>query len=249
MLPNIEGALTVTGEEVDSLVANPCLDFRLNGVGKLGDGVSGESSRDEGIEGARAVAGNGGDNVVEGVLEAGKMVGESGEVWVVGEYCIRLSVKLEELCIFWLKLKELSKNLIQAEKEQDAASTKSLAFDGCFITLYNVELDTNNRTHLTLSQDVKRAVPTSWNPAALAEFIQKYGTHIVVGIKMGGMDVVHIKQLKTSDAGPNEMETLLQQLANERFSEDLNRSSNGKTVKISGKLQDDQYMPCPGNSI
>ncbi|XP_072076538.1 MACPF domain-containing protein NSL1-like [Arachis hypogaea] len=177
----------------------------LNGVGKLGDGVSGESSRDEGIEGARAVAGNGGDNVVEGVLEAGKM--------------------------------------------QDAASTKSLAFDGCFITLYNVELDTNNRTHLTLSQDVKRAVPTSWNPAALAEFIQKYGTHIVVGIKMGGMDVVHIKQLKTSDAGPNEMETLLQQLANERFSEDLNRSSNGKTVKISGKLQDDQYMPCPGNSI
>ncbi|XP_020994671.1 MACPF domain-containing protein NSL1 isoform X2 [Arachis duranensis] len=127
--------------------------------------------------------------------------------------------------------------------KKDAASTKSLAFDGCFITLYNVELDTNNRTHLTLSQDVKRAVPTSWNPAALAEFIQKYGTHIVVGIKMGGMDVVHIKQLKTSDAGPNEMETLLQQLANERFSEDLNRSSNGKTVKISGKLQDDQYMP------
>ncbi|RYR18564.1 hypothetical protein Ahy_B03g063193 isoform C [Arachis hypogaea] len=127
--------------------------------------------------------------------------------------------------------------------KKDAASTKSLAFDGCFITLYNVELDTNNRTHLTLSQDVKRAVPTSWNPAALAEFIQKYGTHIVVGIKMGGMDVVHIKQLKTSDAGPNEMETLLQQLANERFLEDLNRSSNGKTVKISGKLQDDQYMP------
>ncbi|XP_025690135.1 MACPF domain-containing protein NSL1 isoform X2 [Arachis hypogaea] len=127
--------------------------------------------------------------------------------------------------------------------KKDAASTKSLAFDGCFITLYNVELDTNNRTHLTLSQDVKRAVPTSWNPAALAEFIQKYGTHIVVGIKMGGMDVVHIKQLKTSDVGPNEMETLLQQLANERFSEDLNRSSNGKTVKISGKLQDDQYMP------
>ncbi|MED6144800.1 hypothetical protein PIB30_018840 [Stylosanthes scabra] len=123
--------------------------------------------------------------------------------------------------------------------KKDAASTKTLAFDGSFITLYEVELDRNNGTHLTLPENVKRAVPTSWNPAALAQFIQKYGTHIVVGIKMGGMDVVNIKQLKTSDVGPNEVEKLLQQLANERFSEDLNGSSNREPVKI---LQDDQNM-------
>lgn len=48
----------------------------------------------------------------------------------------------------------------------DAASTKNLAYDGWFITLYNVELD---RTNITLSEKVKKEVPCSWNPAALAE--------------------------------------------------------------------------------
>lgn len=48
----------------------------------------------------------------------------------------------------------------------DAASTKNLAYDGWFITLYNVELD---RTNITLSENVKKEVPCSWNPAALAE--------------------------------------------------------------------------------
>lgn len=49
---------------------------------------------------------------------------------------------------------------------KDAASTKTLALDGWFITLYNIEL---NRTHLTLSDEVKKEVPSSWNPCALAE--------------------------------------------------------------------------------
>ncbi|KAL4316381.1 hypothetical protein AHAS_Ahas15G0279400 [Arachis hypogaea] len=60
------------------------------------------------------------------------------------------------------------------------------AFDGCFISLYTVELD---RTNLTLSDQVKKDVPSSWNPAALASFIDKYGTHVIVGVKMGGKDV------------------------------------------------------------
>jgi len=49
--------------------------------------------------------------------------------------------------------------------QKDAASTKRLAFDGCFITLYTVELA---RSQLTLSEDIKREVPSSWDPAALA---------------------------------------------------------------------------------
>ena len=81
---------------MDALAVDPCLDFGLDGVGELGDGVSGESSGEEGTEGVRAVAGSGGVNVVDEVLEAGKMVGESREVWVVGEYCIGLSVELQE---------------------------------------------------------------------------------------------------------------------------------------------------------
>lgn len=49
--------------------------------------------------------------------------------------------------------------------QKDAGLTKSLAFDGCFITLYTIELA---KSHITLSEDIKREVPLSWDPAALA---------------------------------------------------------------------------------
>lgn len=50
--------------------------------------------------------------------------------------------------------------------QKDASSVKSLAFDGWFISLYNVELA---RSHIVLSERVKREVPTSWDPATIAE--------------------------------------------------------------------------------
>lgn len=50
--------------------------------------------------------------------------------------------------------------------QKDAASTKSLAFDGWFISLYNIELE---RSTITLSKQVKQEVPGLWDPAALAE--------------------------------------------------------------------------------
>ncbi|KAA8524792.1 hypothetical protein F0562_011215 [Nyssa sinensis] len=77
--------------------------------------------------------------------------------------------------------------------QKDAVVTKSLAFDGWIITLYDIEL---TRSQITLSEHVKQEVPSSWDAAALAEFIDKYGTHIVVGVKMGDKDVIHIKQLQ-----------------------------------------------------
>ncbi|KAK9681994.1 hypothetical protein RND81_10G042400 [Saponaria officinalis] len=102
--------------------------------------------------------------------------------------------------------------------QSDAAVTKSLAFDGCFITLYNIELE---KSHITLSDDIKQEVPSSWDPSALATFIEKYGTHIVVGVKIGGKDVIHIKQLQHSNVEPTEVQNLLKKLADKRFSEDL----------------------------
>ncbi|ESW31348.1 hypothetical protein PHAVU_002G231000 [Phaseolus vulgaris] len=116
----------------------------------------------------------------------------------------------------------------------DAASTKNLAYDGWFITLYNVELD---RSNISLSEHVKKEVPCSWNPAALAEFIEKYGTHIIVGVQMGGKDVVHIKQTKDSDLTSTEVQKLLKQLADERFSEVSNQSSNVNPADRSRKLK------------
>ncbi|GAB4826988.1 kinetochore-associated protein nsl1 [Ancistrocladus abbreviatus] len=105
--------------------------------------------------------------------------------------------------------------------QKDAAVTKSLAFDGWFITLYTVEL---MRSNIMLLEDVKREVPSSWDPAALAEFIEKYGTHIIIGVKMGGKDVIHIKQLYGSNMSSTELQQLLKKMADERFSEDLDES-------------------------
>ncbi|KAE8700520.1 MACPF domain-containing protein NSL1 [Hibiscus syriacus] len=102
--------------------------------------------------------------------------------------------------------------------QKDATAAKNLAFDGWFITLYNVELE---KTNITLSERVKQEVPTTWDPAAFAEFIEKYGTHVVVGVKMGGKDVIHVKQLQNSKLQPNEVSKTLKQLADERFSENI----------------------------
>lgn len=105
--------------------------------------------------------------------------------------------------------------------QKDAAATKGLAFDGWFISLYNIELA---KSHITLSEQVKQEVPPFWDPAALAEFIDKYGTHVILGVKMGGKDVVHIKQLQSSNLQPNDVQKLLKNLSEERFSEDTDGS-------------------------
>ncbi|KAI3680735.1 hypothetical protein L6452_35510 [Arctium lappa] len=106
--------------------------------------------------------------------------------------------------------------------QKDAPTTKNLAFDGWFITLYNIELA---KAQITLSKKVKQEVPSSWDPTALAEFIEKYGTHIVVGVKMGGKDVIYLKQLQSSNLEPTEVQNLLKQLADDELSEDLSEAS------------------------
>ncbi|KAI7753272.1 hypothetical protein M8C21_000194, partial [Ambrosia artemisiifolia] len=106
--------------------------------------------------------------------------------------------------------------------QKDAPMTKNLAFDGWFITLYNIELA---KTQITLSEKVKQEVPSSWDPTALAEFIDKYGTHIVVGVKMGGKDVIYLKQLQSSNLEPTEVQNLLKQLADEDFSKHESEAS------------------------
>ncbi|KAL5575370.1 hypothetical protein UlMin_017069 [Ulmus minor] len=122
--------------------------------------------------------------------------------------------------------------------QKDASPTKTLGFDGWFISLYNIELE---RSHLTLSKHVKQEVPSSWDPAALAEFIEKYGTHVVVGVKMGGKDVVQVKQLRNSHLQPCEVQKLLKQLADERFSQDVNGSL--PPSELSGKMKEAHSVP------
>lgn len=70
-----------------------------------------------------------------------------------------------------------------------------------------------------------------------SRFIEKYGTHIVVGVKMGGKDIVHVKQLQNSKLEPAELQKLLKQLAEERFSDNANESSISNTADLLGKMR------------
>ena len=54
---------------------------------------------------------------------------------------------------------------------------------------------------------------------------------------MGGKDVIHIKQLQNSNLQPTEVQKLLKQLADERFSKDIDGSFTLDSNKLSGKLK------------
>ncbi|OEL17148.1 MACPF domain-containing protein, partial [Dichanthelium oligosanthes] len=96
---------------------------------------------------------------------------------------------------------------------RDAAATRSLCFDGRFVELYSVEAV---RAQLSLQDRVKQDLPPFWDPPALAEFIEKYGTHVIVGVKMGGKDVVCVKQLKGSNLTQSDVQARLKKLADDK---------------------------------
>ncbi|XVE67485.1 hypothetical protein DITRI_Ditri08aG0164800 [Diplodiscus trichospermus] len=98
--------------------------------------------------------------------------------------------------------------------QKDAANTKTLAFDGVYITLYSVALE---KSQMVLRDHVKKAVPSTWEPAALARFIDTYGTHIIAGVKMGGKDVIYIKQQHSSNLQPADIQKRLKDMADKRF--------------------------------
>lgn len=100
--------------------------------------------------------------------------------------------------------------------QKDASTTKHLAFDGWFISLYSIVL---TRSHIVLRDAVKQEVPSAWDPAALAGFIEKYGTHVIVGVKMGGKDVIYVKQPHASSLPITEVQKMLKKEADERFSD------------------------------
>ncbi|XP_062230486.1 MACPF domain-containing protein At4g24290-like isoform X2 [Phragmites australis] len=98
--------------------------------------------------------------------------------------------------------------------QKDAANTKSLAFDGWCISLYTVAL---SKSRILLRDHVTQAVPSTWDPAALARFIEKFGTHIVVGVKMGGKDVIYLKQQHSSSLQPAAVQKRLKEMSDRRF--------------------------------
>ncbi|KAL6970033.1 hypothetical protein U1Q18_029741 [Sarracenia purpurea var. burkii] len=96
----------------------------------------------------------------------------------------------------------------------DAADTKYLGLDGYFIVLFILHID---RYPLRLSDEVRNSVPSSWDPPALARFIEKYGTHIIVGLSIGGQDVVLVRQDKSSNLEPSQLKNHLDVLGDQLF--------------------------------
>lgn len=118
--------------------------------------------------------------------------------------------------------------------QKDAANTKSLAFDGWFITLYSVALA---KSQVLLSDHVKQAVPSSWDPAALTRFIEKFGTHVIVGLKMGGKDVIYVKQPHSSNIQSADLQKRLKEIADKHFrDENVHFGMDGKGINENDKL-------------
>lgn len=51
----------------------------------------------------------------------------------------------------------------------------------------------------------------------ICRFIEKFGTHVIVGVKMGGKDVICMRQQKSSNLQPIEVQKRLKEMADKRF--------------------------------
>ncbi|KAL3522580.1 hypothetical protein ACH5RR_015414 [Cinchona calisaya] len=106
----------------------------------------------------------------------------------------------------------------------DAAASKSLAMTGYILPLFSVRL---KKINLVLRDEIKRAVPYSWDPASLASFIENYGTHIVTSATIGGRDVVYIRQHQSSPLSALDIENYVKDIGDQRFSDSKSIPSAG----------------------
>ncbi|CAN6467304.1 unnamed protein product [Victoria cruziana] len=104
----------------------------------------------------------------------------------------------------------------------DSAATKSLAVDGFYVPLVRVELV---KLPLVLRENVRRAVPCSWDPMALASFIENFGTHVVTSVTIGGRDVIYVKQHHTSSLSAAAIKNYVQDIGDQRFSDAVAQTS------------------------
>ncbi|XP_004503342.1 MACPF domain-containing protein At1g14780 [Cicer arietinum] len=110
----------------------------------------------------------------------------------------------------------------------EAANTKGLGLDGYLIKLFNLHI---HHCPLLLSKQVLQDVPSSWDPPSLARFIEKFGTHILVGLSIGGKDLLLVKQDVSSNLGPSELKNHLDELGDQLFSGTCNFLPKNKDHK------------------
>ena len=70
-------------------------------------------------------------------------------------------------------------------------------------------------------------------------FIQKFGTHIVAGVKIGGTDVIYLKEQHSSSLQPAVVQQRMKEMSDRRFldasgqSDITNKDASGKDKVLS----------------
>ncbi|XP_042498247.1 MACPF domain-containing protein At1g14780-like [Macadamia integrifolia] len=128
----------------------------------------------------------------------------------------------------------------------DATDTKYLAFDGYFISLYYLHL---TASPLVLQEKVKKAVPSNWDPASLARFIHTYGTHIIVGMGIGGQDVVCVRQKASSWVSSVDLKGYLEDLGDHLFSDGRSSSPLRKIRDVKQQVPEVFYRILQSNTM
>ncbi|KAE8725913.1 P-loop containing nucleoside triphosphate hydrolases superfamily protein isoform 1 [Hibiscus syriacus] len=83
------------------------------------------------------------------------------------------------------------------------------------VTLFRYTIYTLQHLH----DSIKKSVPSHWDPAALSRFIQTYGTHMIVGMAIGGQDLLCIRQNYSSTVPSSELRGYLEDLGDVMFSD------------------------------
>ncbi|KAI3732584.1 hypothetical protein L1987_63790 [Smallanthus sonchifolius] len=130
---------------------------------------------------------------------------------------------------------------ITGSKNIDAEATKTLCIDGYFIPLSTFEL---TKSSLVLQESVKRAVPTSWDPPALASFIETFGTHVITSVTIGGKDVIYVKQHRSSPLSIVEIKNYVEDIGNQRFCNTENLTNSG-LLRYKEKFSSQGVYPQP----
>ncbi|XP_057972866.1 MACPF domain-containing protein CAD1-like [Malania oleifera] len=112
-------------------------------------------------------------------------------------------------------------------KHIDALTTKNLSMDGYFILLAKFQLV---KCPIVLKENVKRAVPSCWDPPSLASFIEDFGTHVITSVTIGGKDVIYVKQHQSSPLSTMEIKNYVQDIGNYRFSDAERHASSGPLI-------------------
>ncbi|KAJ4889974.1 MACPF domain-containing protein [Raphanus sativus] len=123
----------------------------------------------------------------------------------------------------------------------DAANVKALGLDASIVTLFNLHIHNPNRLRLT--DRVRNAVPSSWDPQLLARFIEKYGTHVITGVSVGGQDVVVVRQDTSSDLDTDLLRHHLYNLGDQLFTGSCLLSSHRPNKKANHNSQSQPKFP------